>query len=217
MIRSVRPPFFCRWFSPDRLLCREEDPGRRIFLTFDDGPVPDTTPQVLKFLSDVGVKATFFHVGDNIRKHSLIFEEVRAAGHAIGNHTFHHLDGWKTAPAAYAEDVRRFDSLCRTKLFRPPYGRFTPSQYMILRKDYRFVLWSLLTWDFSSRVKPEECLSMATGNTRPGDIIVFHDNPRSEKNLLYALPRYLEACLKKGFEFDVLSSDQIIPSSAKLR
>jgi peptidoglycan/xylan/chitin deacetylase (PgdA/CDA1 family) len=202
MKRSSRPPFFFRFFSPQHLVCRMPGQEKKVFLTFDDGPVPEVTPEVLKILADHGAKASFFMVGDNVKKHPEVYEQVVSGGHAAGNHTFHHLNGWKTAPAAYAEDVKRCDALFRTRLFRPPYGRFTPSQYMILRKDYLFVMWSVLTWDFSHKITPEECLENACRDTRPGDIVVFHDSLKASKNMLYTLPRFLEHFSKQGFSFE---------------
>jgi peptidoglycan-N-acetylglucosamine deacetylase len=202
MIRSARPPFFFRFFDPSHLVCRMPGAEKRIFLTFDDGPVPEVTPEVLRILSGYNAKATFFMVGDNIRKNPALFEQVVAGGHAIGNHTFHHLNGWKTAPAAYAEDVMRFRQYDATKLFRPPYGRFTPSQYMILKKEFLFVMWSLLTWDFSKKVTPEQCLSAAVANTRPGEIVVFHDSLKASKNVLFTLPGYLEHFARLGYSFE---------------
>ena len=174
---------------------------KQVYLTFDDGPVPEVTPEVLRILAGFNAKATFFMVGDNIRKHPGVFEQVVAGGHAIGNHTVHHLNGWRTSPAQYAEDVMRFRELDATRLFRPPYGRFTPSQYMILKKDFLFVMWSLLTWDFSPHVTPGECLRTAISNTRPGEIVVFHDSLKARDNMLYALPRYLERFSRQGYSF----------------
>ena len=204
MKRSPRPPFFFRFFSPEHLICRVPGMEKKICLTFDDGPIPELTPEVLRILDRFGAKATFFMVGDNVKKHPDVFREVMEKGHAVGNHTYHHLNGWKTPPAAYAEDVRRCEELFRTRLFRPPYGRFTPSQYMILKKDYLFVMWSLLTWDFHRNVTPEDCLSNALRATRPGDIVVFHDNLKAKTNLLYTLPRYLESLSRQNYSFGVI-------------
>lgn len=204
MKRSPRPPFFFRFFSPEHLICRVPGMEKKICLTFDDGPIPELTPEVLRILDRYGAKATFFMVGDNVKRHPDVFREVMEKGHAVGNHTYHHLNGWKTPPAAYAEDVRRCEELFRTRLFRPPYGRFTPSQYMILKKDYLFVMWSLLTWDFHRNVTPEDCLSNALRATRPGDIVVFHDNLKAKANLLYTLPRYLESLSRQNYSFGVI-------------
>ncbi len=204
MNRSVRPPFFFRFFDPAHLVCRMPTGEKNIWLTFDDGPVPEVTPEVLRILESFHAKATFFMVGDNIRKHRDVYEQVVAGGHSIGNHTFHHLNGWKTPPAQYAEDVMRFAEYNATNLFRPPHGRFTPSQYMILRKRFRFVLWSLLTWDFSTNMTPEKCLDTAVKFTRPGDIVVFHDSLKAMDNMLYALPRYLEFLSGQNYSFGLL-------------
>jgi peptidoglycan-N-acetylglucosamine deacetylase len=208
MNRSVRPPFFFRFFNPSHLVCRMPGRDKRIYLTFDDGPVPEVTPEVLRILKDHEAKATFFMVGDNIRKHPEVFDQVISGGHSAGNHTYHHLNGWKTAPAAYAEDVMRFSRVAPTRLFRPPYGRFTPSQYLLLRKDYLFVMWSLLTWDFSKHVSPEECLQTTISNTRSGDIVVFHDSLKARDNLLYTLPRYLECLSMENYSFALLPDEK---------
>lgn len=140
-------------------------------------------------------------VGDNVKKNPGIFERVVSSGHVTGNHTFHHLDGWKTPPGAYIEDVTRCESYFKTNLFRPPYGRFNPSQYFLLRKQYRFVLWSVLTWDFDRHTTPEKSLQYALDNCKNGSVVVFHDSIKSIENVRFALPRFLEHFLSLGFEF----------------
>jgi peptidoglycan-N-acetylglucosamine deacetylase len=200
---ATKPPFFFRFFDPNYLTCRVNTTEKVIYLTFDDGPVPEMTPLILQTLREFNAKATFFMVGDNVRKYPFLFEQIIAEGHAAGNHTYHHLNGWKTAPASYAGDVMECDTLFRTKLFRPPYGRFTPSQYFILRKSYHFVMWSVLTYDFSKDITPEECLRIALTETGPGSVVVFHDNPKALPNLEYALPRFLEHFISLGFRFDI--------------
>lgn len=204
MNRSVRPPFIFRCFDPSHLICRMNGREKKIFLTFDDGPVPEVTTEVLRILAAHGAHATFFMVGDNIRKHPEIFEKVVAGGHVAGNHTFHHLNGWKTSTSAYVDDIVQSAGLIGTKLFRPPYGRFTPAQYRHLKNDFLFVMWSLLTWDFSPLQTPETCLAMAVKHTRPGEIIVFHDSLKAAKNMLYALPGYLDAFSRQGYSFESL-------------
>jgi peptidoglycan/xylan/chitin deacetylase (PgdA/CDA1 family) len=197
----IAPPFFFRFFSPDHLVFRLPGTEKVLYLTFDDGPVPEVTPAVLEILSARKIPATFFCLGSQALKYPEILAQVKEADHAIGNHTFHHLNGWKTPPAAYVEDVTRCESLFRTRLFRPPYGKFTPSQYLLLRKRYLFVLWSVLTYDFHRRVSKEQCLELAVRYTQPGSIIVFHDSIKAQKNLLYALPGFLDAMLEKGYIF----------------
>jgi peptidoglycan/xylan/chitin deacetylase (PgdA/CDA1 family) len=200
-VKTVKSPFFLRWFSPQYLVCDLPGSGRVIYLTFDDGPIPEATPEILSILEKYNVKATFFMVGDNVKKNPSVFAQVKESGHAIGNHTFHHLNGWKTPPGAYVEDVMRCEPYFQSKLFRPPYGRFNLSQYFLLRKQYRFILWSVLTWDFDRRTSPEECLQYALDNTTEGSVVVFHDSVKSIENVRYALPRFLEHFLKQGYEF----------------
>ncbi len=201
---AVRPPFFFRWFNSEYLVCELPEQDKVIYLTFDDGPVPEATPEVLEILSAYGAKATFFMVGDNVRKYPDIFDRVRECGHAIGNHTFHHLNGWHTSPGAYLDDVYRCREYFNTSLFRPPYGRFTPSQYFLLRKDFRFILWSVLTYDFRKSITSEQCLKNAVSYTKSGSVVVFHDSLKSLDNVRYALPRFLEHFLNSGYTFKTL-------------
>ncbi|MBE0648212.1 MAG: polysaccharide deacetylase family protein [Bacteroidales bacterium] len=196
-----KPPFICRFFTREHLICEVATEEKEIFLTFDDGPVPEITPQVLDILLERRVKATFFCVGANVARNPELFERLIGEGHAVGNHTYHHLHGWKSPPAAYVEDVTRCEPLFQTRLFRPPYGKFTPSQYFLLRNDYLFVLWSVLTRDYSRRVNPEQCLDIAIRNTRPGSIVLFHDSIKASKNMLHALPRFLDHFLEKEYTF----------------
>ena len=177
---------------------------KEIYLTFDDGPVPEVTPGVLEILLERDVKATFFCVGNNVAKNPEVFEQVRQDGHAIGNHTYHHLNGWKTPPAAYYEDVTRCDAYFQTNLFRPPHGRFTPSQYYLLRTKYLFVMWSVLAKDYHRRVTPEKCLDIVINKTQPGSIVLFHDSIKASEKVLYALPRFLDHFLEQDFKFKIL-------------
>ncbi len=203
-MNRVRPPVFYRWLSPRFLLCDKPGPEKVIHLTFDDGPVPEATPRILEILARYAAHATFFMVGDNVRKHPDLVAEVTSRGHATGNHTYHHLNGWRTPPGAYAEDVERCRNFVDSDLFRPPYGRFTPSQYLILRDRYRFVLWSVLSWDFHRRTTPEMCLKNVIGHTRNGSIVVFHDSIKALDKVIYALPRFLEHFSGEGYRFDPL-------------
>jgi peptidoglycan-N-acetylglucosamine deacetylase len=203
-MHAVKPPFFFRFFNPEYLQCSVPVMDNVLYLTFDDGPVPEVTPQVLSILEARKVTATFFFVGENVRKYPGVFDSVIAGGHAAGNHTFHHLNGWKTPPAEYLEDVRRCTDYFKTTLFRPPYGRFTPSQYYLLRKQYRFILWSVLSGDYSRNITPDQCLSNVVENSSRGSIIVFHDSIKAKENLLFALPRFLDHFLEKGYRFEKL-------------
>ncbi len=194
-------PFFIKWLCPRYILCEIPGDEKVIYLTFDDGPVPEATPEVLDILNKYHVKATFFMVGDNVRKHPEIFDRVLKDGHAAGNHTFHHLNGWHTSPGAYIEDVYRCRAYFETRLFRPPYGRFSPSQFLLLRKDFRFILWSVLTYDFHRHTTPEQCLKNAIDHTGSGSIVVFHDSPKAMEKVRYTLPRFLEHFGELGYRF----------------
>jgi peptidoglycan/xylan/chitin deacetylase (PgdA/CDA1 family) len=205
-MKHVRPPWLLKLLSPQYLICDLPGTGNVIYLTFDDGPVQEATPEVLDILAKYGVKATFFMVGDNIRKYPDVFARVIGEGHAAGNHTYHHLNGWHTPPGLYAHDVHQCREYLDSQLFRPPYGRFTPSQYFLLRKDFRFVLWSVLTYDFHRQTTPEQCLTNALSNTGSGSVVVFHDSPKAMNNLRYALPLFLEHFLTLGYRFGIINA-----------
>ncbi|MEI6888852.1 MAG: polysaccharide deacetylase family protein [Bacteroidales bacterium] len=198
---AVTPPWFYRVFSPQYLLCQVPTVEKVAWLTFDDGPVPEATPEVLQILSKYKVKATFFCVGDNVRKYRQIFDDVIAEGHAVGNHTYSHISGWKASPGAYYNNVMHCRDYFESKLFRPPHGRFTPGQYFLLRNDFRWVLWSALTMDYHHSVSPEQCLRNAVDNLKPGAVIVFHDSIKAREKLLYALPRFIEYAFEQGYTF----------------
>jgi len=204
---AVHPPWFYRALSPKYLLCRVPTQRKVAYLTFDDGPVPEATPEVLDILGRFNIKASFFCVGDNVKKHKDIFERIRADGHAVGNHSFSHINGWKVSPGAYYNNVMHCRDFFESKLFRPPHGRFTPGQYFILRNDFRFVLWSVLTMDYHHAVSPEQCLGNAMENLEPGSVIVFHDSIKAKEKLMYALPVFLEHALGQGYSFESLNED----------
>jgi peptidoglycan/xylan/chitin deacetylase (PgdA/CDA1 family) len=170
----------------------------KVFLTFDDGPTPGITEWTLDQLKKYNAEATFFCIGNNVEKHPEIFQMVIQQGHAIGNHTFNHLKGWKTPTAEYIGNVQK----CEVKsfLFRPPYGKIKPSQSVILRKmGFKIIMWDVISYDFDKSTSPERCLENILKNVQSGSIIVFHDSVKAEKNLRYALPKTLEYLQEKGF------------------
>ena len=187
-----------------------KDSSKSIYLTFDDGPIPEVTPWVLSTLAEYGAKATFFCVGDNIRKHPSIFEQVLSAGHTVGNHTFNHLNGWKTDNKIYLENVRLCEDYLHhyqsnvSKLFRPPHGRLTSQQSRALREKYQIIMWNVLSGDFDTTLDEETCLKKTIQYTEAGSIIVFHDSLKAKRNLYYTLPKYLEYFNNQGFRFDKL-------------
>ena len=177
---------------------------RVLYLTFDDGPIPEVTPWVLDTLRPYHAKATFFCVGDNVLKHTAIFRQILDEGHAVGNHTFNHLNGWKTEPAVYLNNVRRCARLVRSRLFRPPYGRLTPRQRAFLERHFKIIMWDVLSGDYDAAISPEQCLQNVLGNARPGSIVLMHDSLKAERNVRYALPALLEYFAEKGYRFEKL-------------
>lgn len=178
---------------------------RVVYLTFDDGPCPDTTPLILDILKKYHAKATFFCVGDNVRKYPELFEQIKNEGHAIGNHTMHHLKGFDTEKNAFCADVEEAAKWVKSSLFRPPYGRISLPQLCELRKHYTVVFWDVMTRDYSPRLNPEKVVRIVKHYTRNGSIIVFHDSKKSSRNTIAALPQVLEFLQKKGCEFSIIN------------
>jgi peptidoglycan/xylan/chitin deacetylase (PgdA/CDA1 family) len=186
----------------------------KIYLSFDDGPIPEVTEWVLEELKKYNAKATFFCIGDNIEKHPEIFKKVIQEGHAIGNHTFNHLNGWKTNTENYIENTKQCEEIIqkskiynlKSKIFRPPYGKISPSQSKRLRQlGYKIIMWDVLTADFDQSISPEQCLENATSKVKSGSIIVFHDSQKASRNLKYTLPKTLELLSQKGFVFEIIT------------
>lgn len=183
--------------------------GKAVYLTFDDGPIPEVTPKVLAILAKYNVKATFFMVGENIDKHPEVFQQVVEAGHQIGNHTYNHLKGWKTPFDEYMSNVARCNkalfehhpSVFIPTLFRPPYGKATLRQRIALHKmGYTLIYWDVLTRDYDASVTPEQMLRLIQRETRPGSIINFHDSLKSNERMLRVLPQAIEWLQKEGYE-----------------
>jgi peptidoglycan-N-acetylglucosamine deacetylase len=182
---------------------------KKVFLTFDDGPTPEITEWTLNQLEQFQAKATFFCIGNNIEKHPEIFQKIIAAGHAIGNHTFNHLKGWKTSTTKYIENVKLYEDehfklyTENCTLFRPPYGKIKTSQSKKLRKlGYKIIMWDVLSRDFDQSISQEQCLENVLNNIETGSIIVFHDSVKAEHNLKYVLPKTLKFLKEKGFVCD---------------
>lgn len=176
-----------------------------VYLTFDDGPHPEITPFVCDLLAQYGAAATFFLIGDNLQKHSdFNIEWYTKRGHAVGNHTFHHLNGFFTENQVYFDDVRLCDDLVHSKLFRPPYGKIKFSQFRQLSKKYQIVLWDLVTYDWDSAVSPYSICSHIRSNVQNGSIIVFHDSEKAWKNISKALPEILQFFDQEGWKMEKL-------------
>lgn len=206
-VKTIFPNYI--WDVPNR--------EKKVYLTFDDGPTPEITEWTLAQLKSFNAKATFFCIGDNVRKFPEIFDKVIKDGHSIGNHTFNHLNGWKTEKEVYIKNVElcnqeiaegsiaaNSDNL-QTELFRPPYGKIKPSQSKILRRlGYKIIMWDVISYDFDASISPEKCLNNVLRNVKPGSIIVFHDSKKAFTNLEFALPRTLQFLNEKGFVCDAL-------------
>jgi peptidoglycan/xylan/chitin deacetylase (PgdA/CDA1 family) len=199
----IKTPWLLRTIFK-QLLWRLPNQGNTIYLTFDDGPIPGVTPWVLDTLAQHQAKATFFCVGENVTKHPLIYQDVLAAGHSVGNHTYNHLNGWKTPTDDYLENVALCAKALNSNLFRPPYGKLSPTQLMALQKNYHIVMWDVLSADFDQSIRPEQCLQNVLTHTQAGSIVVLHDSLKAEINLRYILPRLLEHFGKQGYTFAAL-------------
>lgn len=180
---------------------------KTIYLTFDDGPTPEITTWVLETLKKHEIKATFFVVGENVKKHPEIYQQLINEGHAIGNHTYNHLNGWKTKSSDYLQNIEKCAELVDSNLFRPPYGRIKNTQIRKLKQDYKIIMWDVLSGDFDANLSPAKCAENVINNTKAGSIIVFHDSVKAEKNLKYALPKAIEFLKEQGFTFGVISEN----------
>jgi peptidoglycan/xylan/chitin deacetylase (PgdA/CDA1 family) len=199
----VKTPLLLKVLYP-KLLWDAGGNNKSIFVTFDDGPIPIVTPFVLNILKQYDAKATFFCIGDNVRKHPEVFEQAKNEGHAIGNHTFNHLNGWHTDDKTYLDNFLQADALIGSKLFRPPYGRIKRSQVKLLqaaRPGIKIAMWNVLSADFDAAISPERCLDNVIKNVKGGEIVLFHDSLKARERMEYALPRALEYWSKQGFEF----------------
>ena len=197
-----QPAIWLRWLYP-RATWRMDKHERAVYLTFDDGPIPEATPFILKTLAEFNIKATFFMVGDNVRKYPDLYRQVVEAGHRIGNHTYHHIGGFRHSIKHYCDDADQANELLHTDLFRPPHGWMRIDQYLWLGRKYRIVMWDLVTRDYSKWLTPQEVLNNVRRYTRNGFIITFHDSTKSIEKLHFALPEAIKWLKKQGYEFKV--------------
>ena len=199
-----QPPLLYRLLFPEAVWRIKKKKRKVVFLTFDDGPIPETTPWVLDMLDVHGVKATFFLVGDNVRRHPDLFDEIKRRGHSYGNHTMHHLQGFRTHTHRYLRDIAEADALIDSPLFRPPHGLMRWKQARIIKKRYNIVMYDLVTRDYSRHMTPDMVVDNVKKYTRPGSIIVFHDSLKGWRNMSRALPQAIAWLKSEGYEFGLL-------------
>lgn len=199
----IQPKSFLKKVYPKAIwnFSREE---KTIYLTFDDGPIPELTEWVLEELRKFNAKATFFCVGANILKHYSIFEKVKSAGHTLANHTMFHTKGFQTSVADYVKEAEECNRYVENKLFRPPYGKIKPSQYKaLIERGYKVIFWDVISYDYE-KINPKECALKVIRNVKNGSIVLFHDNVKAEKNLRYSLPLVLKYFSEKGYRFEAI-------------
>jgi peptidoglycan/xylan/chitin deacetylase (PgdA/CDA1 family) len=198
--------------------------NKDLYLTFDDGPTPEITDYVLDLLTQFNAKATFFCIGKNIENHPTIFNRIMEQGHAVGNHTYEHLKGWKTLDKKYLASISRTENIINklkktspdypinclnSKLFRPPYGKVKKSQIKsLVKSNYKLIMWTVLSADFDPAIDADQCFNNVVRNARNGSIIIFHDSIKSFKTLKHALPKVLKYYTERGYNFKIIDSER---------
>ena len=175
-----------------------------VYLTFDDGPVPELTTWVLDLLDKYNIKATFFCVGDNVQKNPELYREIQERGHKVGNHTFHHIKGLETDTLSYLKDVQEASQLIKSTLFRPPYGHMRYPQFRALKKQYKVIMWDVVTRDYSHLMTAEQVFEVVKKYTRNGSIVVFHDSVKAGNRMKESLPKSIEWLLEQGYRFQLI-------------
>jgi peptidoglycan-N-acetylglucosamine deacetylase len=191
------------WFS--WVIWDKRESGQKLFLTFDDGPTPEITEKVLDILDKYNAKATFFCLGRNVERHPEIYHEIIHRGHAVGNHTYSHLKGWRHENEDYFQDIELAAHHIKSTLFRPPYGRIRRSQISCLKEKYTIILWDVMSHDYEKRISKERSLKAVLRYSNEGSIIVFHDSVKAWSKLQFILPRVLEEFSGRGYLFEVLT------------
>lgn len=203
------PETLTKWFP--EAIWRMDETEKSCYLTFDDGPIPEITPWVLDLLAQYNIKATFFVVGENVHKYPEIYHRIIEEGHAVGNHTYNHLQGLKTPNKEFYQNIEKTDRLIGSNLFRPPHGLVKRSQYRYLKQKYKLIMWDVISCDYNRNISKMEVLRNVLDFVRPGSIITFHDSIKSEENLKYALPLAIQALQGEGYEFKKIEFPKIRP------
>lgn len=196
------PGFFTALFS--EAVWRFDENDRFVYLTFDDGPIPEVTPWVLELLQKEDIRATFFCVGENVMKYPEVYQQILDDGHSVGNHTYNHWQGLKKGDEEYFSNIAKAERYINSDLFRPPHGWLKRSQYHYLKKQFRIIMWDLISCDYDVRFTPEEVLKNVTDFVRPGSVITFHDSIKAQHNLIEALPQAIRWIKEQGYQFKVI-------------
>ena len=200
----VKSPWFFKKIYPKRIW-NINTSKKIIYLTFDDGPHPTITPFVLEVLQNYQAKATFFCIGDNVNKFPELYQSIKNQYHKIGNHTYNHLNGWKTTTEDYIKNILLAEEKIESKLFRPPYGKLTSSQSKHLQQlEFKIIMWNVLSGDFDKSINRETCYKNVTTNAKSGSIVVFHDSEKAFEKLQFALPKTLKYFTNQGYTFESL-------------
>ena len=211
MFYLVKTPWWLKKLYPD-CVWDMAGSGKKLYLSFDDGPHPVATPFVLDTLHQYGAKASFFCIGKNVKAYPDVYQRILAEGHSAGNHSFNHLNGWKTETPIYLDDVAAAKEFIGGNLFRPPYGRITRAQLAGLsssRLGLKAIMWTVLSGDFDTEINGEACLQHVIKNTEEGSIIVFHDSEKAMERMAYALPKVLQYFDERGYIFEAITTDML--------
>ena len=211
MFYFVKTPWLLKKIYPECTWDIETE-EKTLYLTFDDGPHPEATPYVLEELKKYNARATFFCIGKNVKQYFEVYKQTISGGHQPGNHTYHHLNGWKSKDKDYLEDIAEAAKIIDSNLFRPPYGKITKFQSKALggeRFNLKTIMWDVLSGDFDISIKPENCYLNVINNAKPGSVIVFHDSLKALPAVKYTLPKVLEYFSERGFRFEVISPGRL--------
>lgn len=196
------PGFFISLFK--EAVWRFIETGQTVYLTFDDGPIPEVTPWVLQLLEKENIKATFFCVGENVEKYPDIYRQILDGGHSVGNHTFNHWQGLKKKDQDFFGNIEKAGNFIDSDLFRPPHGWLKRTQYQFLKKKFRIIMWDLISCDYNQNIQPEKVLKNVTDFVRAGSIITFHDSIKAKSNLMKALPPSIKWMKEQGYQFEAI-------------